>query len=170
MEQDKAIQLTNNNVQLPSIPDAKSLAALRLDKSVPHYKDLPRDKRTAWLKTQIMTLNMIRHQIVEGWQVEFDAQTLDEFLMDDIYARDYTFPEIKDAFKRGLMGDYGDYYGLTAESLYGFIRGYFMSEKKRKATDIVRESLRKSEASKNEEAILRAARLHADEIAKSHKV
>lgn len=169
MEQNKAIQLTNNNVQLPSIPDAKSLAALRLDKSVPHYKDLPKDKRTAWLKTQIMTLNMIRHQIVEGWQVEFDAQTLDEFLMDDIYARDYTFPEIKDAFKRGLMGDYGDYYGLTAESLYGFLRGYFMSEKKRKATEIVKKALSGDDPHKGE-FFLEKARLHAEKVAKERKI
>ena len=139
MEQTKAIALTSSNV--PAIPDAKTLASVRMDKSIPHYKDLDQAQRVKWLKGQIMSLNMIRHQMAEDWQVEFDAQALDEFIMDDHFASDYTFSEIKDSFKRGLMGDYGEYYGLTAESLYGFIRGYFMSEKKRTATKLVREAL-----------------------------
>lgn len=139
MEQTKAIQLTSSS--LTAIPDAKSLAALRLDKSVPHYKAIPVGDRITWLKERILTLGMIKHQVAESWQVEFDAKVLDEFIMDDYFASDYTLAEIWDAFKRGLMGDYGEYYGLTAESLYGFIRGYFMSEKKRAATKLVREAL-----------------------------
>lgn len=167
MNQSEAIQLTSNN--LPSIPDAESLAALRLDKSVPRYKDVAKDSRVSWLKSQIMTLNMIRHQMVEGWQVEFDANVLDDFIMDDHFAKDYTFPEIKDAFKRGMMGDYGEFFGLTAESLYGFIKGYFMSEKKRKATEIVRKTLSPPEQPKGE-FYLEKVRRHAEEMAKRNKV
>ena len=167
MEQSKAISLTSNN--LPAIPDAESLAALRLDKSIPHYKDVKKVERINWLKSQIMTLNMIRHQMVEGWQVEFDANALDDFIMDDHFAKDYTFPEIKDAFKRGLMGDYGEFFGLTAESLYGFIRGYFMSEKKRKATEIVRKTLSPQEQPKGE-YYLEKVRYHAALMAKNNKV
>jgi len=167
MEQSKAIILTSNN--LPAIPDAESLAALRLDKSIPHYKDVQKGERINWLKSQIMTLNMIRHQMVEGWQVEFDANALDDFIMDDHFAKDYTFPEIKDAFKRGLMGDYGEFFGITAESLYGFIRGYFMSAKKRKATEIVRKALSPDDSHKGE-FYLEKVRYHAEQMAKRNKV
>ena len=167
MEKSKAIALTNNNA--PAIPDAQSLAALRLDKSVPHYKDVEKGSRIGWLKEKILTLGMIRHQVAESWQVEFDANILDEFIMDDQFASDYTFPEIWDAFRRGLMGDYGEYFGLTAESLYGFIRGYFMSDKKRKATEIVRQTLKAQEQPKGE-FFLEKVRLHAEQMAKQNKV
>ena len=167
MERNKSIALTSNS--LPAIPDAESLAALRLDKSVPHYKDVDRARRITWLKEQIITLNMIRHQMTEDWQVEFDANALDEFIMDDHFASDYTFPEIKDAFKRGLMGDYGEFFGLTAESLYGFLRGYFMSEKKRKATEIVRKTLSPAEQPKGE-FFLEKVRYHAEMMAKKNKI
>lgn len=166
MTQTKAIALTSNS--MPDIPDAKSLAAVRLNKAVPHYKDLAQSKRITWLKEQILTLNMIRHQEVEDFQLEFDAKVLDEFIMDDQFVRDYCFPEIKDAFKRGLMGDYGDYYGITAESLYGFLRGYLMSEKKRKATKMVRETL----AAKRQptEELYGKFRIHAGNMLKENKV
>lgn len=167
MERNKSIALTSSS--LPAIPDAESLAALRLDKSVPHYKDVDRARRITWLKEQIITLNMIRHQMTEDWQVEFDANALDEFIMDDHFASDYTFPEIRDAFKRGLMGDYGEFFGLTAESLYGFLRGYFMSEKKRKATEIVRETLSPAEQPKGE-FFLEKVRYHAEMMAKKNKI
>lgn len=167
MEQTKAIQLTSSNI--PAIPDAEALASVRLNKSIPHYKDLVEGKRIVWLKEQIMSLNMIRHQMVEGWQVEVDAKTLDEFIMDDHFAKDYTFSEIKDAFKRGLMGDYGEFFGLTAESLYGFIRGYFMSEKKRKATEIVRKALSPDDNHKGE-FYLEKVRYHAEQMAKRNKI
>lgn len=167
MTQTKAIALMSSNI--PAIPDAKTLASVRMDKSIPHYKDLAQAQRVKWLKGEIMSLNMIRHQMAEDWQVEFDAQALDEFIMDDHFAADYTFSEIKDAFKRGLMGDYGDYYGLTAESLYGFIRGYFMSEKKRTATRLVREALegRKEPVG---EYFLEKVRYHAEQMARNNKV
>lgn len=167
MEKSKAISLTSSS--LPAIPDAESLAALRMDKSVPHYRSVAKGERIAWLKSQIMTLNMIRHQMVEGWQVEFDANALDDFIMDDHFASDYTFPEIKDAFKRGMMGDYGEYFGLTAESLYKFIKDYFMSEKKRKATEIVKKRLGGEESLKGE-LYLEKVRRHAEMIAKQKSV
>lgn len=167
MTQTKAIALTSSS--MPDIHDAESLAAVRLDKAVPHYKDLAQPKRVTWLKEQIMTLNMIRHQVVEDFQLEFDAKVLDEFIMDDYFASDYTFPEIKDAFKRGLMGDYGDYFGLTAESLYGFIRGYFMSDKKRKATEIVRKSLQGDVQPKGE-LYLEKVRYNMEQVAKQRTV
>lgn len=154
---------------MPAIPDAESLAAVRMDSSVPHYRDLAKGERITWLKGQILSLNMIRHQMVEDWQVEFDATALDEFIMDDHFASDYTLPEIKDAFKRGLMGDYGDYYGLTAESLYGFIKGYFMSEKKRKATEIVRQANQGVDLEKGE-FFLEKVRFHAEQMARQNKV
>ena len=167
MTQTKAIALTNSS--MPAIPDAESLAAVRMDSSVPHYQDLAKGERITWLKGQILSLNMIRHQMVEDWQVEFDATALDEFIMDDHFASDYTLPEIKDAFKRGLMGDYGEYFGLTAESLYGFIRGYFMSAKKRKATEIVRKTLKEGEPEKGE-YYLEKVRFHAEQMARQNKV
>lgn len=119
---------------------------------------------------EIITLNMIRHQKVESQQVEFDAYALDGFIMDDHYASDYTLPEIKDAFKRGMMGDYGDYYGLTAESLFGFLRGYLVSPKKREATEIVRKSLRKDNDRGKGEFYLEKVRRHAEMIANKMRI
>lgn len=167
MEQNKAIALTSSNQ--PTILNAQMIAGFRLDKTIPHYKDIAKPKRITWLKEQIISLNMIRHQMTEDWQVEFDANALDEFIMDDHFASDYTFPEIKDAFKRGLMGDYGEFFGLTAESLYGFLRGYFMSEKKRKATEMVRKALSPAEQPKGE-FFLEKVRYHAEMMAKKNKI
>ena len=98
-----------------------------------------------------------------------DLKAAYKTIMDDHFAMDYTFSEIKDAFKRGLMGDYGDYFGLTAESLYGFIRGYFMSEKKRTATKLVREALEGRKEPKGE-FYLEKVRYHAAQMAKRNKI
>ena len=167
MEQNKAIALTSSNQ--PTILNVQMIAGFRLDKTIPHYKDIAKPRRITWLKEQIISLNMIRHQMTEDWQVEFDATALDEFIMDDFYASDLTLPEIKDAFKRGLMGDYGDYYGLTAESLYGFIRGWFMSDKKRKATEIVRNTLKGRDPHQGE-FYLEKVRAYAEQMKKNSKI
>ena len=167
MDQTKAIALTSSSI--PAIPDAQALASVRLDKSVPHYKDFATADRMRFLREQIMSLNMIRHQMAEDWQVEFDARALDEFIMDDHFASDYTLSEIKDSFKRGLMGDYGEFFGITAESLYGFIRGYFMGEKKRKATEIVRNALKGNEPQQGE-FYLEKIRAYAERLKKNSKI
>jgi len=165
MERNKNLTLTNNSA-LPAIPDAQALAKIRLDKNIPRYKDIARDMRIPWLIQQIFTLYMIKHLTPDDEQIAFDASALDEFIMDDYFASDYTLPEIKDSFKRGMMGDYGEYFGITSESLYAFIRGYFMSEKKREATKIVRQHLSSTKEQPKGEFYLEKVRVHAEQMAK----
>lgn len=134
MELDKAIQLTSNNVP---IPDAKALAALRMDKSRLHYKDLPQARRLEWLSAQVLLMYFKKHLRPDDVRIGYDARFLDEMIMDDKYISDYTSAEITEAFRRGMMGDYGEYFGLTAENLFKFLRGFLMSEKKQAATRLV---------------------------------
>ena len=36
---------------------------------------------------------------------------------------------MQEAFRRGINGEYGEFFGITAASLTGFLRGYMKAEK-----------------------------------------
>lgn len=137
MEDSKAIQTFRTSSDLPAIPTAEALAAVRTDPRFPRYSAVPKRDRVRWLSLQIMELQKLKHVKPTADTALLDAAALDERMMGDQYAADLTQPEIEQAFKDGLFGDYGDYYGINAPSLYGFIREFIGSEKKRDAAALV---------------------------------
>lgn len=149
--QTTSIQKWTSNSPIPPIPDAKALADIRIDKSVPRYRDVPASYRVGWLTKQISSIYAIKHiPLVDAngksrmETIKTDAVALDTFILRNSAISDFTQPEINDAFLAGLSGEYGDYVGVTAETLFKFLRGFLDSEKKRESVRIV--NARRTEA------------------------
>lgn len=146
MDSHKELLVSTSNDALPAIPDAQSLAAIRLDKRVPHYKDYKASARVGWLNKQIISLYAIKHiQLTDSngngrlQMIKTDAAALDGFIMRDKVVSDFTLAEISDAFLSGLAGDYGEFVGLASDTLFRFLRSFRDGEKKAEATRLVRE-------------------------------
>ena len=133
--------LTSSNGR-PSLPTAESIATIRLDeKRYPRYRTLPHASRLEWLASEIKALaELSRLKEFNGKEAVLAAAVLDEMLMQTEAMADLTFPELHEAFRGGVFGIYGEYYGLTAPSLYGFVDRYLDSEKKMEASKIVQKT------------------------------
>lgn len=147
---------TNNSIQLqtssniPSIPTAQSLAEIRMNEQMyPHYRNIPASVRQNWLASQISYLASIaRIRDFESREPILMAVSLDEMISNDNDMVNLTLPEIADAFKNGVYGIYGEFYGLTAPNLFGFIDKFLSSEKKKEASAIVLKTREQSYAEK----------------------
>lgn len=133
------IQVRTNSSNLPTIGGAESLAAIRLDeKRYPHYRNIPRPNRIEWMSGEVKTLAEIaRTKDFGGKEAIMTASVLDEMISQDRYMADLTLPEIHDAFKNGVFGLYGEFYGISAPNLYGFLGDFLNSEKKMEASKMV---------------------------------
>lgn len=137
-----------------NIATADDLARLRLatdDAGVriyPRYKDGRDEQRLSWLNKQFFGLALIAHQTVDPTTIKVDLFTLDREIMDHSVLRELTLVEMQEAFRRGIFKEYGEYYGLTAVSLIGFLKGFVRSDKKVAASSIIY----KLEAKKEQEA------------------
>ncbi len=124
---------------LPSVREPNTLASIRLDeRRHPHYATIPLNARRQWLSAEIVKLNMLKHQRPDPDILELDTVALDEYIMADTLVRDLTQAEIDFAFRSGLKGDYGEYYGLTADSMFGFLEGFLHTPEKKEAARLVR--------------------------------
>lgn len=133
------IQAFRKNSDLPVLRTAEEIAGVRLAPlRHPHYGSMPPEVRRAWLAEEIIKINMVKHIRPDKEMLSYDVTALDQYIMDDMVASDLTQAEIDRAFFLGIKGDYGDYYGLTADSLFGFLAGYIHSPEKREAARIVR--------------------------------
>jgi len=125
------------------IATADDLARVRLatDKDgmriYPRYKDGRDEQRLSWLNKQFFGLALIAHQGVDPATIKVDLFTLDREIMEHSVLRELTLVEMQEAFRRGIFREYGDYYGLTAVSLAGFLKGFVRSEKKVAASSII---------------------------------
>ena len=137
MEQTKAIQTFQKNSEgLPVIKDARSLAAMRMNTvQYPHYSTVARSFRIDWLNLEIMKYMRLSH--MKPTDTTIDAVALDEMIMEDKIMADLIQPEMDYAFRQGVFGKYGDFYGITAMSLYGFLESYLSDEKKVDAAKII---------------------------------
>ena len=165
MDSSKELLVSTSNNALPAIKDATSLAEIRLNKSIPRYKDYQPSGRIGWLKKQLISLYAIKHINLSDangnsrmQMIETDAAALDGFIMRDAVISDFTLFEISDAFLSGLAGDYGDYIGLASDTLFRFLRAFRDGEKKAEATRIVRErrELEKKREFENRQAAIQA--------------
>ena len=124
---------TNNKVGTVEL-----LARHLLSPNVRRYRQGDEDKRKKWLYRQIGACYFIAHQKQPSWEaMTIDTDMLDASMMDDAVVSNLTSVEIQDAFRAGVTGVYGDFYGITPKSLFGFLKSYCGSEKKVEAHRLI---------------------------------
>jgi len=152
MERNNQIQpLTSNSPVQASTPEA--IASIRMDVAThPRYGKVSRTARREWLAKEIKVLaSIVRIKDFDGREAVFMASTLDDMFSVNDLMSDLTFPELHEAFMGGVFGKYGEFYGLTAPNLYGFVDSYLGSEKKLEASRIIREANEKKRVREREE-------------------
>lgn len=140
------IQLRTSSDNIPAIATAQALAEIRMDeRRYPHYKRIAMRDRVAWLANQVKYLASIaRLRDFDAREAVLTATALDEMICTDSDMMELTLPEIADAFKSGVFGKYGEFYGLSAPNLYGFLDKFLASEKKKEASAMVLKSREQS--------------------------
>ena len=124
---------TNNRVGT-----AELLAAHLLDPKVRRYREGDEDKRKQWLFRQIGACYFIAHQKQPSWDaMTIDTDMLDASMIDDPVISNLTSVEIQDAFRAGVTGVYGEFYGISPKTLLGFLKSYVASEKKIEAHRLI---------------------------------
>ena len=120
---------TNNRVGT-----AEMLAAHLLSPNARRYRQGDEDKRKQWLFRQIGACYFIAHQKQPSWDLmTIDTDMLDASMIDDPVIANLTSVEIQDAFRSGVTGAYGEFYGISPKTLLGFLKSYVASEKKLEA-------------------------------------
>lgn len=66
-----------------------------------------------------------------------DASFVNQTIMEDEGMRTLTLVEIQEAFRKGIMKEFGDYFGISPVSLVGFLKGFIQSPKRQKALSIL---------------------------------
>ncbi len=134
---EQSIQTISND--LPQIVSARSLLDIR--RTCPRYRNIPAPARRAWLTEQIIYCNAINHQKPDAKMLMVDTVALDEAIVHDPVIGDFTQPEIVFAMHHGSMGEYGEFYGLTARTFMGFFREFTRTDVKYNATFQERKAL-----------------------------
>lgn len=117
---------TNNRVGT-----AELLAAHLLDPRARRYREGEDERRKQWLFRQIGACYFIAHQKQPSWDaMTIDTDMLDASMMEDPVIANLTSVEIQDAFRAGVTGVYGEFYGISPKTLLGFLKSYIASEKK----------------------------------------
>lgn len=142
METEKSIQIydqTSND--LPRVVTAASIAKVREDaQRYPRYSSILAALRLEWLAMNIQICFHLLHinkYEEDDTEATVMAEALDSRMLKDQYMSDLTLPEIKEAFMSGIFGDYGEFYGLTASTLYGFLKAFINSPEKKAAAAII---------------------------------
>lgn len=137
---------TNNRVGT-----AEMLAAHLLDPKVRRYREGEEDKRKQWLFRQIGACYFIAHQKQPSWEMmTIDTDMLDASMFADPVISNLTSVEIQDAFRAGVTGVYGEFYGISPKSLLGFLKSYVSSEKKLEAHRLLTQRQIKEDKEANE--------------------
>ena len=124
---------TNNKVGT-----VEKLAAHLLSPNVRRYRQGDEGKRKQWLFRQIGACYFIAHQKQPSWEsITIDTDMLDASMMDDSVISNLTSVEIQDAFRAGVTGMYGEFYGISPKTLLGFLKSYIASEKKIEAHRLI---------------------------------
>jgi len=126
---------TNSNpaaVVPATITSYRSLVDIR--RAAPRFRDLAPAIRRAWLTTQVIYCNALNHQKPEPEMLKVDVAALETALAGSATLADLTQQEIAFAMFHGTMGEYGDYYGLTARTFAGFCREFLKTAVKQSAT------------------------------------
>lgn len=151
------LQLSTSNSQLPALNTPEDIAAVRLDeRRYPRYGNVPQPARVKWLAEQAKTLAAIaRIRDFDAKEAIATAVALDEMMTKNEAISALSIVEVAEVFKEGVFGSYGEFYGLSAPNLYGFLRSYLESEKKQAATAIVRKSYEERKKAEKDEMLRR---------------
>ena len=137
---------TNSRVLTPEM-----LAAHLLDPKARRYREGADGKRQQWLYRQIGACCLLAHTKVPGWEMlTIDADTLDAAMLEIPEVANLTSVEIQDAFRAGVTGVYGEFYGISPKTLLGFLKSYVASEKKLEAHRIITRRQEKEDREANE--------------------
>lgn len=124
---------TSSDISTP-----EKLALVISNPAIAKYRDIPADIRKNWIGTQIYALCLILHyQAPSAVDVEVDAAFADQMIMDDSGLCALTQVEMQEAFRRGIAKEYGEFYGVTASSLVGFLKGFKKSAKRQEALGLL---------------------------------
>lgn len=134
MKREAGLMVRTNN----RVGTAAMLAEHLLDPRARRYRQGEQSRRKEWLYNQIGACYFISHQNFPSWDaLSIDTDMLDASMMDDPVISNLTSVEIQDAFRSGVTGAYGEFYGITPKSLLGFLRSYVASEKKIEAHRLI---------------------------------
>lgn len=162
----KEIQVQTSSNNLPAITTPETLAQIRLNEAnFPRYRNIRQEVRLEWMAKQMIYLAQIaRIRDFDGKTAILMATALDEMMLQHKDIAELTLPEISDAFKSGVFGLYGEFYGLSAPNLYGFLCGFLESSKKKEATDLVSKSKQEAYREKTRAETERRQRAIQEEI------
>ena len=103
------------------------------------FYSLEEGSRIAWLGQQIIALNYMAHsqRTPNEYDLFIESSMLDQAIMEDDGLRGLTQIEMQEAFRKGIAKEYGEFYGITASSLIGFLKGFRSSAKRQGAIAIL---------------------------------
>ena len=137
---------TSNRIGTPAL-----LATHLLSPDARRYKQGEEGKRKEWLYQQMGACYFLAHQKLPPWDsLTIDTDVLDASMMDDPVVSNLTSVEIQEALRAGVTGLYGDFYGITPKSLFGFLKSYIASEKKLEAHRLIARRIEKENKEANE--------------------
>lgn len=114
------------------------LANHLLSPNARRYRQGEEVNRKRWLFQQIGACYFIAHQKQPTWDMmTIDTDMLDASMIDDPVIANLTSVEIQDAFRAGVTGVYGEFYGISPKTLLGFLKSYISSEKKLEAHRLI---------------------------------
>ncbi len=135
-----------NSDSLPSVDTTTSLMQIRTDtERFPHFATVPQTARIKWLATEILRLHRLKHIDSDAKEVMIDAGALERMMMMHPVISDLTQPEIVSAFRNGLFGLYGEYYGINSVSMYNFLLSFINSDLKMEVSRQKREEKKRAE-------------------------
>lgn len=125
-----------NNINLPE--SLKPYAAIRIGKRC--IKDLSEGE------VKRACFEIINISFAESGQLKIDAPMLQfqsESLFKELTGRfkDLTLDELKEAFKKGIRGETGPYFGLCSKTYHQFIKHYFERPERAEAMRIYLDSI-----------------------------
>lgn len=146
-EQQMALQLLQTTSKIAT---AEQLAAVRLNPNIPRFYMLKKADRINWLKDQIFVLNYMRHvKEVNELDILIDATATDYAITEEQPGlATLTQVEMQDAFRMGINGSFGEFYGITPATLVGFLNSYWKIEKRQKSTTIIYQKKKAEEEEK----------------------
>ena len=147
VKREAGLMVRTNN----SVGTADKLAVHLLDPRARRYRQGEVEKRKKWLYLQIEACYFIAHQKQPAWDaMTIDTDMLDASMMEDPVISNLTSVEIQDAFRAGVTGMYGEFYGISPKSLMGFLKSYIASEKKLEAHRLIARQQEKEDKDANE--------------------
>lgn len=137
---------TSSKIGTPS-----QLAEHLLSPNARRYRQGDEGRRREWLYQQIGACYFLAHQkLPSSDTLTIDTDVLDASMLEDPAISNLTSVEIQDAFRSGVTGVYGEFFGISPKTLLGFLKSYVSSEKKLDAHRLITTRQEKEDREANE--------------------